>query len=60
MPRERDDDPVRDRQRAAGETGAGAAGDERDPLLVAEPHDRLHLGGRARAARRAPARRGGR
>ena len=30
MPRERDDDPLRDRQRAAGEAGAGAAGDERD------------------------------
>ena len=28
--------------------GAGAAGDERDPALVAHPHGRLHLRGRAR------------
>ena len=46
--RERDDDPFGHRQRAAGETGAGAAGDERDPLLVAQPDDRLHLRGAAR------------
>ena len=45
-PRQRDDDSVRDRQRTAGEAGAGAARDERDHRLVAEPDDRLHLGRR--------------
>ena len=43
MPRERDHDPVGDRQRAAREAGAGAARDERDARLVAEADDRLHL-----------------
>ena len=34
--RERDDDAVGDRQRAAREPGAGAAGDERHAVRVAE------------------------
>ena len=44
---ERDDDAAGDRQRAAREPGAGAAGDERHAVGGAEPHHRLHLGGRA-------------
>ena len=52
---ERDHDPVRDRQRAAGEPGAGAARDERHALAGAEANHGLHLLGRARAARRTPA-----
>ncbi len=47
-PRERDDDPVGDRQRAAREPGARAARDERDALPRAEPDDRLDVLGRAR------------
>ena len=47
QPGERDHDAVGDRQRPAGEPGAGAARDERDAVLVAEPHDRLHVGRRA-------------
>jgi hypothetical protein len=43
QPRERDDDPLRNRERAARQTRAGAAGDERYSPLVADPDDRLHL-----------------
>ena len=46
-PRERDDDPIGDREGAAGEAGAGAARDERDALAGADADDRPHLGGRA-------------
>ena len=42
-PRERDDDAVGDRQRAAREPGARAAGDERHAVLGAGADDRLHL-----------------
>ena len=45
--RQRDDDAVRDGKRAAGEAGAGSAGDERDAVASADPDDRLHLGRRA-------------
>ena len=58
--RDRDDDPVRDWERATREAGPRAAGDERDAVARAETHHRLHLLGRARKhdARRlgAPAR----
>ena len=46
-PRERDDDPVGDRQRATREPRAGATRDERDAVQVAGADDRLHLGRRA-------------
>ena len=59
-PRERDDDPVRDRERAAREPRSRAARDEGDALLVADADDRLHLGGASPGARRAPGRRAGR
>ena len=42
--RERDDDPLGYRQRAAGEPGAGAARDERDPMRVTGPDHGRHLG----------------
>jgi len=45
---ERDDDSLGDRQRAAGEAGARPARDERQALLVADAHDRLHFLDRAR------------
>ena len=38
-----DHEPAGDRQRAARQTGAVAARDERDPGPRAEPHDRLHF-----------------
>ena len=47
-PGDGDDDPVRDGERAAGEAGAGAARDERDPVARAEPEHGLHLVRRAR------------
>ena len=46
QPRERDHDPLRHRQRAPGEPGAGAAGDERDAELVAGADGRLDVRGR--------------
>ena len=59
-PGERDDDAVGDRERAAGEAGAGAAGDERYALAGADPDDPLHLCRRAgeddELRHRAPAR----
>ena len=45
--RERDDDPLRDRQRTSGEAGTRAPRNERQPLVVADAHDRLHLVHRA-------------
>ena len=47
-PCDRDDDPLRHGQRAARETGAGTARDERDALAGAEAQHRPHLVGRAR------------
>ena len=41
--RQRDDDALGDRERAAGEAGAGAARDEGDPVLVAGADDRLDV-----------------
>ena len=59
-PRERDDDSLRNGQRAAGQPGAGAAGDERHAFAGADADDALHLGGRAgeddELRHRAPAR----
>ena len=56
--RERDHDPLGDRQRAAGEAGAGAARDERDAVCRTGAHDRLHLVRRLREDRRAQGSRG--
>ena len=58
--RERDHDALGDRQRAAREAGAGAARDERDARVVAEPDDGLHLGRRRREGDERGNRRGGR
>ena len=41
--RQRDHDTLGDRERAAGEAGAGAARDEGDPVLVAGADDRLDV-----------------
>ena len=46
--RDRDHDPLRHRQRSARQSCARTARDERQPLAVAEAHDRLHLLRRAR------------
>ena len=46
-PRDRDDDAVRDRQRATREPGAGSARDERDAVPRAQPENRLHVSRRA-------------
>ena len=54
-PRDRDDDSLGDRQRAAREAGARAPGDERDAVAGAEPKDGLDVLRRARAGRRLPA-----
>ena len=45
-PRQRDHHAARDGQRAAGQSGAVAAGDERHLLARAQSHDGLYLGGR--------------
>ena len=59
-PGDRDDDPVGDRKRSTGEPGAGAAGDEGNPIAGTQPQHGPNLVGRARQhhARRlrAPAR----
>ncbi len=49
-PRQRDDDPVGDRQGATGQPGAGSAGDERDPVGGAGADHGLHLRRRLREA----------
>ena len=42
-PRQADDDPALLRDRPAGETGAGAAGDDRQTSLASQEHDVCHL-----------------
>ena len=57
---ERDDDAAGDRQGSTREAGAGPARHERHAMPVTEADDRLHLAGRARAARPARGSPGGR
>ena len=47
-PHQRDDDTAFGRQTAAGESGAGAARDERNPFPVGQAHDRGDVLGRGR------------